>query len=65
MNELYTLTTLADYLNNTYGSKRTGKKFTQGDVQSYIRRGYLPKYLGTINIVQKKDLPGKVYQLVK
>ncbi len=63
--KLFNLTTLTEFLNETYLNKKTGKKFTTTDTQQYIRRGYLPKYLGNINIVQLKDLPGGIYKLVK
>lgn len=63
--KIFNLTTLTEFLNETYKSKKTGKPFTTTDTQQYIRRGYIPKYLGNINIVKLKDFPGRIYKLVK
>lgn len=40
-----TLTSLVRHLNQSK-RKKSGKKFTIGDAQGYVRRGHLPKYLG-------------------
>jgi hypothetical protein len=45
-----TLTVLTKFLNEVT-VKKTGEKFTTTDVQGYVRRGRLPKYLGGQNIV--------------
>jgi len=60
-----TLTFLVSYLNENY-KKKTGKKFTISDVQSYIRRGHLPKYLGGNIIVLNSEIKCvKLYNLKK
>ncbi len=63
MSEIYNLTSLTEYLNNTYTNKKSGKKFKREDVQGYIRRGYLPKYLGDISIIPLYGFPIKMYKL--
>ena len=42
----YTTTALVDFLNKKYKSKKTGMRFTLGDIQQYLRRGFLPKKYG-------------------
>jgi hypothetical protein len=32
--------------------KQTGTMFTIGDIQSYVKRGYLPEYLGN-NLIER------------
>ena len=61
----YSLTTLTEYLNEQFKGKKTGEPFRRNDVQAYIQRGYIPKYLGDVSIIHIKDLPGKIYKLVK
>lgn len=66
MNEseaVFNLTTLTEFLNKNF-KKKTGGEFRVSDVQAYIRRGYLPRYLGNVNIVHLSELPGKIYKLV-
>ena len=63
--KIYNLTTLTEHLNEVFGEKKSGEPFQRNDVQAYIRRGFLPKYLGHIGIGQEKTLPGKMYKLVK
>ena len=63
--KIYNLTTLTEYLNETFKNKKSGEPFKRNDVQAYIRRGYLPRYLGAQRIIQVKDLPGSVYKLAK
>lgn len=64
----YTLTGLRDFLNKGFkGRKVNGKDFTVSDVQAYIKRGYLPRYLGSIDIVPFKleTVQGvKLYRLI-
>jgi hypothetical protein len=64
LSQLYNLTTLTEFLNINYKSKKTGKPFTTTDVQFYIKRGYLPDYLGgdIIKLVSEKL---KLYKLIK
>lgn len=40
------LTYLTEWLNKTYCIKKSGEAFTVSDAQGYVRRGYLPTYLG-------------------
>lgn len=49
-----TLTGLVTHLNNTYVFKKSGKSFNTTDVQGYIRRGMLPRYLGGNRISKTK-----------
>jgi len=42
----FTTSALVEFLNNKYGGKKTGKPFTLGDIQQYLRRGHLPKPYG-------------------
>jgi hypothetical protein len=42
----FTTSRLAEFLNEKYGGKRTGTDFLIGDIQQYLRRGYLPKSYG-------------------
>ena len=44
--ENVSLTTLVEWLNKEYVIKKSGEPFTTSDVQGYINRGYLPRYLG-------------------
>lgn len=63
----YTLTDLRNYLNDRFKYKKTGKSFSIADTQLYIKRGYIPKYLGNVKI--KKDTKigsgTKLYTLVE
>ena len=59
----FTLTTLTKYLNDNF-KKKTGKDFIISDVQGYIRRGRLPKYLGDIRIGLVKFDGAKIYKLI-
>jgi len=49
-----TLTVLTKFLNEVT-VKKTGEKFTTTDVQGYVRRGRLPKYLGGQCIVLSEN----------
>jgi hypothetical protein len=40
------LTRLVDWLNKTYLIKKSGEEFTISDAQGYVKRGFLPNYLG-------------------
>ena len=58
-----TLTGLVKFL-NTSMKKKSGKKFTIGDAQGYIKRGHLPLYLGGNEIRESKAVEGlKLYNL--
>lgn len=57
------LTKLRDYLNENL-IKKSGTKFTISDVQGYIRRGHLPKYLGNQDILLNNKFKGiKIYNV--
>lgn len=67
--KVFTLTTLAEYLNQKY-QKKTGGQFTVSDVQGYIQRGYLPLYLEDQKVfVERTEVEGvtgvKFYKLVR
>lgn len=47
----FTTTGFVNFLNEKHGGKKTGKKFTIGDLQQYIRRGRLPEEYGGHPIV--------------
>lgn len=51
----FTTSKLVDYLNDKYESKKTGEPFTLGDIQQYLRRGYLPKNYGHHPIQRIED----------
>ena len=61
----YTATKLVDFLNDKYGSKKTGQKFKIGDIQQYLRRGFLPKPYGhhPITFVQNDEIGVKVIRV--
>ena len=57
------LTQLRNHL-NVYFIKKSGTKFTISDVQGYIRRGHLPKYLGNQDITLNQKFKGiKIYNV--
>jgi len=62
----YTLTGLVDFCNQNY-KKKNGTPFTSSDIQGYIDRGRLPKFVGDIDIekVSSNEIIGTVpfYQL--
>lgn len=49
---------LVDFLNEKYSSKKSGELFTTGDIQQYLRRGFLPRPYGhhPIEIVENNDI---------
>lgn len=51
MTRRLTLSRMAEYLNNKYGCKSTGKKFTASDCQGYISRRRIPIEYGGEHIV--------------
>ena len=69
--EPLTLVGIQKWLTEQYKVKKSGNPFSVSDVQGYIGRGYIPKYLDHYNIeliVEKKEesyytLP-KAYRLV-
>lgn len=46
---------LRDFLNEKYGQKKTGTKFNDQDIEAYLRRGSLPKYLGGFKLKEVKS----------
>lgn len=59
------LTGLVRFLNESF-KKQSGTDFSTTDVQSYVRRGHLPKYLGNIKIVPDKSVTDvKLYKIIK
>ena len=56
MDRRLTLTRLAEYLNNKWGCKSTGKKFNPQDAQGYISRGRIPYEYGGQKITLDKGL---------
>ena len=62
--KLLSLTGITNWLNENF-KKQNGEKFKTVDVQSYIRRGYLPKYLGDYSIKREKKIEqAKLYNIV-
>lgn len=61
----FTTSALVDYLNEKYEKKKTGKPFTLGDIQQYLRRGFLPKNYGyhPIERVQNKKIGLKLIRV--
>ena len=57
LKENLTLTTFTKFLNNEK-KKKNGKSFTIGDVQGYIRKKRLPKYLGGNYILIDNEIDG-------
>lgn len=59
------LTGLVKWMNENY-KKQTSKPFTVSDVQQYIRRGFIPDYLGGNIINLDTEIPDvKLYNIVK
>jgi hypothetical protein len=48
---------------NKEKAKKSGEKFTSADVQGYVRRGRLPKYLGG-NKIEKAGENCKSYNVI-
>ena len=46
INKDFTTRKLVNFLNVKYGQKKDGSKFTLGDIQQYLMRGYLPRAYG-------------------
>lgn len=61
-----TLTGIKNWLNQLHGKKKSGVEFFLTDVQHYVRRGNLPKYLGGYTIERDKTVKDvKLYNIVK
>jgi len=64
--QVYTAKGLKDYLIERFKTKKTLEPFTPQDTQNYIRRGYLPKYLGDIKIKESKGVRGiRTFKLIE
>ena len=62
---MLTLTGMVNWLNENF-EKQTNTNFTISDIQSYIRRGYLPRYLGKYSIKRDMKIPEvKLYFVTK
>jgi len=61
----FTTSKLVDYLNDKFGSKKTGKAFKIGDIQQYLRRGFLPKSYGhhPICLIESEEIGVKVVRV--
>jgi hypothetical protein len=60
-----TLTGLVSWMNSQF-KKQTNTKFTTSDVQNYIKRGYIPEYLGKHLIERDSAIDDlKLYNIVK
>jgi len=59
-----TLTVLTRNLNKV-STKKSGGKFSTSDVQGYVRRGRLPKYLGGQSITASKEIEGVTLYNIK
>jgi hypothetical protein len=61
----FTTAALVDHLNKEFGSKETGELFTLGDVQQYLRRGFLPKKYGnnTLERIENAQVGLKLIRL--
>ena len=64
----FTLVSLMGHLTDIVKLKESGEPFTPQDVQAYISRGYLPKYMGDWKIYTQasRAIGGKKeYKLIK
>lgn len=63
--EKQNFTNLVKFINQNF-KKSSQKEIKSNDVQGYIRRGYLPSYMGKVKIEQCQDIKCvKLYNLVK
>lgn len=61
-----TLTGIKNWLNETYGKKKSGVEFLLTDVQHYVRRGNIPIYLGGYLIERDSTVEDvKLYNIVR
>lgn len=59
------LTGLVKWMNDNF-KKQTGKSFNVSDVQQYVRRGFIPEYLGGNTIELDTEIQDvKLYNIVK
>lgn len=61
-----TMSRICEFLNEKFKVKKSFKSFNTTDVQGYIRRGFLPSYLGGNKIVaSNRDSGAKLYNILK
>ena len=61
--EPLTLVGIRNWLNEEFKIKKSGQIFKIEDVQGYIRRGYIPRYLGNYKIEKIVNKYNKAYRL--
>ncbi len=61
----FTTSKLVDFLNQRYGTKKTGEHFTVGDIQQYLRRGFLPQKYGDhpIDFIENEEIGIKLVRV--
>lgn len=61
----FTTSRLVDFLNQRYSVKKTGEPFTTGDIQQYLRRGFLPKKYGDhpISFIENEEIGIKLIRV--
>lgn len=65
LKDTYNLSALTKLLNDKFGLKKSGESFNTTDVEFYIKRGKLPKYLGGNRIeLIPNEINIKIYKLV-
>lgn len=65
LTEKQSMKSLVTWMNENY-VKQTGKQFTVGDIQFYIKRGYIPEYLGKNTIERDSSIKeAKLYNVIK
>jgi hypothetical protein len=60
------LTGIVKFMNDTYGTKLSGKPFKKEDCQQYCRVGQIPEYISNVEIRRVKGVETvKLYDLIK
>jgi len=59
----YTIQSLIIFLNEKFGSKKSGKPFNNSDIAQYERRGYLPYRYGGDKIIATDSMGVKLLKL--
>lgn len=59
------LTGITNFLNKNFCKKKEDKQFSPRDVLGYIKRGYLPTYLGNYAIkeIEEENCSVKLYNI--
>lgn len=62
---VYTMKGLVNYLNKTYGGKKTQKPFNASDICGYVVKGILPVEYGgkRIKIIENDIIGIKLYEI--